>query len=120
MPALLVRLRAPFCAEPPPGPSACDKRLSSLESEVAQIKEQQKEAARSQAIAQEAAARDLSQVRLDMQQLSSTLGQQLQSSIDSLKASQAQQEAQMLHGMAELKALLTQDSRKTRRTEEKE
>ena len=102
---------ASLCCKPPPATASIARASDPWEQDPSPL---------AQSAAQEASVKDLQQVWVDMQAMSASIGQQLQSSIDSLKSSQAQQEAQMMQGMAELKALLTESSRKARRTDDKD
>ena len=98
-----------------------DRRLHALETSIAQLQGAVEKESVDRKSDLKNHADDLGRVRADMQLLSNQLGQQLSSSIDSLRCAQAQQEQQVAQGMAELKQLiLAQAAEKRPRREDSE
>ena len=83
-----------------------DNRIAALEQSLSLLRDEQQQAHQQWQQDRHHLSQEMLCVRGEVQGLGAGLQQQLQSSIDSLRTAQAQQEQQMNHGMAELKALL--------------
>ncbi|CAE7226264.1 unnamed protein product [Symbiodinium sp. CCMP2592] len=83
-----------------------DGKIAELERCIGQLRDEQRQAHHDWQQDRQAMSQDLVNVRSEVQGLGAGLQQQLKTSIDSLRAAQAQQDLQMNQGMAELKSLL--------------
>ena len=90
--------------------TAHSARLLALENGLATLQAQHQQSVRDREVEKQQVATEFHNLRGDMQNLHNTLSSQVQTSLDSLRAAQLQQEKQVKTGMDELKMLLLQSS----------
>ena len=92
-------------------------RLQALEEAVAQVRQDQQTAAQERHADRTRQSSEVQAVRQEVQALQAGLSQQLHTSVEALRHAQSQQEAQMNHGLSELKQLLLAQSDKRQRVD---
>ena len=91
-----------------PPDTAQAARLQALEHGLATLQAQHQQSIRDREVEKQQVANEFRNLRGDMKNLHNTLSSQVQTSLDSLRAAQLQQEQQVKNGMDELKMLLLQ------------
>ena len=93
-------------------------RLQALERGLATLQAQHQQSLRDREVEKQQVAAEFNNLRGDMKTLHSTLSNQVQTSLDSFRAAQLQQEQQVKAGMDELKMLLLQSSSEKKQRKE--
>ena len=113
--------KAPSTSSQPPTrlhDSAQSTRLQALEHGLATLQAQHQQSIRDREVERQQVATEFISLRGEMTNLHSTLSHQVQTSLDSLRAAQLQQEQQVKSGMDELKMLLLQSSAEKKQRKE--